>query len=164
MELKPPAGGDAEEPGNVSVSGLEGSKTWVLWILIFRGQPRDIQSTRVTDLCLEAVGHPSFNCTFHLDGQPGEYVVRENWNLPEPRLRDNFHQKFHVATLQDSLISDATIQQAILSVPLRQNESDFNCQTWVGDVIDKLQSDGLVSSGEAAVDAMVKNIYQAPWE
>lgn len=143
----------------------ESAQTRELWILIFKGHPRDIQSARVTDLYLEVNDDNSnnssnSNCTFRLEGQPGGYWVSEERNQPEPRFRSHFYQKLHVATLQ----SDSTLRNAVNDVPLRHNESDFNCQTWVGDVIEKLQTDGLISSGDAVVDAMVKSIYQAPWE
>ncbi|ORY62995.1 uncharacterized protein BCR38DRAFT_485769 [Pseudomassariella vexata] len=149
--------------GDASQSGEE-HHTQDLHILIFKGQPRDIQSTRVTNLQIKANDANQTRMTFQLDGSPGNYWVDEQRDQPSAMSRPNLVRKLHIATVQTTTPLDMNIRDVIMSVPMRNDEPDWNCQNWVGDVIDGLRDAGLITSDEAhaSVDAMVNIIFRAP--
>ncbi|KAI1270778.1 hypothetical protein F5Y18DRAFT_21661 [Xylariaceae sp. FL1019] len=144
-----------------------GGQAQTLWILIFKGHPRDIQSTRVTELYLAFNESESINVTFSLRGQYPSFRVREVWNGPMPRHRRNFHRRLAVSTIMSTEKElNMCVRDAISDTPANNSEPDLTSQSWVGDMITVLQEADLVTveEGDNALNGMVNYISQAPWQ
>ncbi|KAF3058227.1 hypothetical protein GL218_05883 [Daldinia childiae] len=137
-----------------------------LWILIFRGYPRDIQSTRVTELCIVFDDNENKNLTVRIQGSYPHYSVNEVWNQAHPRTRPHFYRRLAVATVETNSEADTRLRDAILGTHLNNTELDWNCQSWVGDVLTTLQDAKLITDeeGDNALNGMVNYIARAPWE
>ncbi|KAI1502619.1 hypothetical protein F5X99DRAFT_154378 [Biscogniauxia marginata] len=162
--------GDGEDQPIRSLVGQaatdETNYSQTLWILIFAGHPRDIQSTRVTELCIVFNENESTNLTIQLQGQHPSFKVKEIWNKPPPRSRPRFLRRFAVSTLPTSSEFDTKLRDAILRTSVDKVESDWTCQSWVGDVLTELQNADLITvdEGDSALNGMVNCISQAPWK
>ncbi|KAI8624855.1 hypothetical protein F5Y19DRAFT_284661 [Xylariaceae sp. FL1651] len=149
-------------PGGTSKPG----PVQTLWILIFKGQPRDIQSTRVTELYIAYNEDESTNVTIQIQGEHPNFRVNEVWNQPLPRLRPNFYRRLAVSTLTTTGEEfDTRLRDAIWSTPVNNTELDWSCQSWVGDVVTVLQEMNLITAeeGDNALNGMVNYLSQAPW-
>ncbi|KAI1327207.1 hypothetical protein F5Y16DRAFT_372339 [Xylariaceae sp. FL0255] len=145
-------------------AGLAQAQT--IWILIFTGRPRDIQSARVTELYIAFNEDESANVTISLQGQHPNFVVHETWNQPPPRRRQNFHRRLAISTIVTrGSEPDMSVRDAIWSTPVNNAEPDWSCQSWVGDVVTVLQEADLITAeeGDNALNGMVNYISQAPW-
>ncbi|KAI1481180.1 hypothetical protein K445DRAFT_318523 [Daldinia sp. EC12] len=142
------------------------SHSQTLWILIFRGYPRDIQSARVTELCIVFDDNENRNLTIRIQGNHPHYSVDEVWNQPPPRTRPHFYRRLAVATVETSSEPDTRLRDAILGTHVNNTELDWNCQSWVGDVLTTLQDARLITDeeGDNALNGMVNYIARAPWE
>ncbi|KAI1487882.1 hypothetical protein F5X96DRAFT_680925 [Biscogniauxia mediterranea] len=142
---------------------MEFSQT--LWILIFSGQPRDIQSTRVTELYIVFNENESTNLTIQIQGQHPSFKVKEVWNKPPPRSRPRFLRRLAVSTLPTDSEFDTRLRDAIVRTRVDNVEPDWTCQSWVGDVLTELQNADLITvdEGDSALNGMVNCISQAPW-
>ncbi|KAI0473130.1 hypothetical protein GGR56DRAFT_600796 [Xylariaceae sp. FL0804] len=171
-----------------------------LWILIFTGHPRDIQSARETQLYVAFDADESTNLTFSVRGQYPSFRVREAWNQPPPHARPHFYRRLAVSTLPPlpplaghTTITTTTttttttmgtgmtgttgtgtgigtgldlrLRDAIMATQVSHREPDWNCQSWVGDVLTELEDANLISEEESeyALNGMVNYISQAPW-
>ncbi|KAI1098921.1 hypothetical protein F4804DRAFT_345952 [Jackrogersella minutella] len=154
-----PDGDDQDRPDDVSHSQT-------LWILIFRGYPRDIQSARVTELYIVFDDNESKNLTIRIQGHYPNFVVDEVWNQPHPRTRPNYYRRLAVATVETSSELDMGLRDAILGSHVNNTESDWTCQSWVGDVLTTLQDAKLITveEGDNALNGMVNYIARAPWQ
>lgn len=148
----------AEEPA-------EAAHTQSLYTLIFRGQPQDLFSTRITDLCIVPDGNGT-NGTFRLEGQHGNYQVAETWSLQPPWQRQDFLRQIHVATVSTATSSDMTLRNVIMTTLPQNTDEDGGPFHWINEVFDALIRDGLMTSAEAdaALDATLNIIHQAPWQ
>ncbi|KAI8956952.1 hypothetical protein F5Y11DRAFT_361251 [Daldinia sp. FL1419] len=137
-----------------------------LWILIFRGHPRDIQSARVTELCIVFDDNENKNLTIRIQGNYPNYRVDEVWNQAPARTRPHFYRRLAVATVETGPEPDTRLRDAILGTHVNNTELDWNCQSWVGDVLTTLQDAGLITDeeGDNALNGMVNYIARAPWE
>ncbi|KAI0386730.1 hypothetical protein F5Y04DRAFT_275180 [Hypomontagnella monticulosa] len=137
-----------------------------LWILIFRGHPHDIQSTRVTELYIVFDDNESKNLTIRIQGQHPNFSVDEVWNQAAPRTRPHFFRRLAVATVETSSELDMSLRDAILGTPVNNIEPDWTCQSWVGDVLTTLQDARLITveEGDNALNGMVNYIARAPWQ
>ncbi|KAI0849263.1 hypothetical protein F5Y00DRAFT_261733 [Daldinia vernicosa] len=156
---QPQLDGDQGNPNAVSHSQT-------LWILIFRGYPRDIQSTRVTELCIVFDDNENKNLTVRIKGSYPHYSVDEVWNQAPARTRPHFYRRLAVATVETSSELDTRLRDAILGTHVNNTELDWNCQSWVGDVLTTLQDAKLITDeeGDNALNGMVNYIARAPWE
>ncbi|CAJ2503034.1 Uu.00g104280.m01.CDS01 [Anthostomella pinea] len=136
-----------------------------LWILIFKGYPRDIQSARVTELYIVFNEDESMNLTIQIQGQHPSFSVKELWNQPAPRARPHFHRRLAVSTLPTSSELDMSLRNAILATRVNNIDADWSCQSWVGDVLTVLQDANMITveEGDNALDGMVNYISRAPW-
>ncbi|KAI0134596.1 hypothetical protein BJ170DRAFT_717186 [Xylariales sp. AK1849] len=158
--------GKQPHPDNGADGVEEAEYNQTLSILVFKGHPVDLQNTRRADFCMVANDDKSTNTTFRLEGGGGSYWVRQSPNLGVPHTRDHFLREFHVATVQATSASDRRLRDAVLRAQPKNNEPDWNCLSWVGDVIDELHGAGLILAGEAAhaVDCTIDEILRAPWQ
>ncbi|KAI0813325.1 hypothetical protein GGR55DRAFT_569934 [Xylaria sp. FL0064] len=137
-----------------------------LWILIFKGQPQDLQSTRITELYIAFDEDEGTNVTIQMQGEYPDFRTHEVWNQPFPWMRPNFYRRLAVATFMTTGRElDMRVRDAIWGTPVNNTELDYNCQTWVGDVVTVLQDANLITAeeGDNALNGMVNYISQAPW-
>ncbi|KAH9900219.1 hypothetical protein F4778DRAFT_782329 [Xylariomycetidae sp. FL2044] len=152
-------------PDEKSVQEKGPAHCQTLWILIFTGHPRDLQSTRVTELYIVFDDDERKNINIQLQGQYPSYRVEQIWNQSPPRARPNFFQRLAVSSLSSDSDLDMRLRDGILRTPVNNNESDWGCQSWVGDVVTQLQGENLIldEEGDHALNSMVNYISQAPW-
>ncbi|KAI5923181.1 hypothetical protein F4810DRAFT_226874 [Camillea tinctor] len=150
--------------GRAAANEKEYSQT--LWILIFSGQPRDIQSARITELCIVFNENESTNLTIQIQGQHPSFKVKEVWNKPPPRSRPRFLRRLAVSSLPTNSEFDTRLRDAIVRTRVDNVEPDWTCQSWVGDVLTELQNANLITvdEGDSALNGMVNCISQAPWK
>ncbi|KAI1390043.1 uncharacterized protein F4822DRAFT_428389 [Hypoxylon trugodes] len=142
------------------------SHSQTLWILIFRGYPRDIQSARITELYIVFDDDESRNLTIRIQGHHPNFAVDEVWNQAHPRTRPHFFRRLAVATVETSSELDMRLRDAILGTHVNNTESDWTCQSWVGDALTTLQDARLITveEGDNALNGMVNYIARAPWQ
>ncbi|KAI1336568.1 hypothetical protein F5Y15DRAFT_418874 [Xylariaceae sp. FL0016] len=149
----------------ITIATTEPKFTQTLWILVFTGHPKDIQSTRVTELYIVFNENESHNLTIQVLGQHPSFRVKEIWNQPPPRARPRFYRRLAVSTLGVDSESDSRLRDTIWTTRVNNSESDWGCQSWVGDVLTVLQDANLITDeeGDFALNGMVNYISQAPW-
>ncbi|KAI2605910.1 uncharacterized protein GGS25DRAFT_523584 [Hypoxylon fragiforme] len=158
---------EQQPPSDRHQDGLEGAKhSQTLWILIFRGSPRDIQSARRTELYIAFDDNEKKNLTIRIQGDHPSFSVGEVWNQPHPRSRPHFFRRLAVATVETSSDRDMQLRDAVLGTHVNNIEPDWTCQNWVGDVLTTLQDARLITveEGDNALNGMVNYIAQAPWQ
>lgn len=101
---------------------------------VFKGQPRDLQSTRVTELYIALDGDEGTNVTIRMQGEYPNFRVHAEWNQPLPWTRPNFHRRLAVSTFATGRELDMRVRDAIWNTPVNNTELDYSCQSWVGDV------------------------------
>ncbi|KAI1438477.1 hypothetical protein GGR50DRAFT_433734 [Xylaria sp. CBS 124048] len=141
-------------------------KMQTLWILTFKGQPLDLQSTRLTELYIAFDEDEKTNVTIQMRGEHPNFSVHELWNQPLPWLRPNFYRRLAVSTFTTTGKElDMRVRDAIWATPVNNTELDYSCQSWVGDVVTVLQEANLITAeeGDNALNGMVNYISQAPW-
>ncbi|KAI0471310.1 hypothetical protein F4859DRAFT_515529 [Xylaria cf. heliscus] len=137
-----------------------------LWILIFKGQPKDLQSTRITELYIAFDEDEGTNVTIRIQGEYPNFRAHEEWNQPLPWMRPNFFRRLAVSTFTTmGRELDMRVRDAIWGTPVNNRELDYSCQIWVGDVVTVLQERNLITAeeGDNALNGMVNYISQAPW-
>ncbi|KAI0186781.1 hypothetical protein EV127DRAFT_166312 [Xylaria flabelliformis] len=137
-----------------------------LWILIFKGQPQDLQSTRITELYIAFDEDEGTNVTIRIQGEYPNFRAHEEWNQPLPWMRPNFFRRLAVATFMTTGRElDMRVRDAIWATSVNNRESDYSCQIWVGDAVTVLQEANLITAeeGDNALNGMVNYISQAPW-
>ncbi|KAI1130089.1 hypothetical protein F5Y10DRAFT_236625 [Nemania abortiva] len=164
------ASGLSTEPASRPVSHPTATskpgQTQTLWILIFKGQPRDLQSTRITELYIAFDEDEGTNVTIRMQGEYPNFRVHEEWDQPLPWMRPNFHRRLAVSTFATvGRELDMRVRNAIWETPVNNTELDYGCQSWVGDVVTVLQDANLITveEGDNALNGMVNYISQAPW-
>ncbi|KAI1372920.1 hypothetical protein F4677DRAFT_448952 [Hypoxylon crocopeplum] len=156
----------AQADGDQNNGPEDANHSQTLWILIFRGYPRDIQSGRATELYIVFDDNESKNLTIRIQGQHPNFSVEEVWNQAPPRTRPHFFRRLAVATVETSSELDTRLRDAILSTHVNNTEADWTCQSWVGDVLTALQDARLITveEGDNALNGMVNYIARAPWQ
>ncbi|KAI0201910.1 hypothetical protein F4808DRAFT_459300 [Astrocystis sublimbata] len=137
-----------------------------LWILIFKGHPQDLQSTRITQLYISFDEAEKSNVTIRIQGEYPDFKAHEEWNQPLPWLRPHYFRRLAVSTFTSTGNEiDLRVRNIIMDAPVNNPESDYNCQSWVGDVVTVLQEANLITveEGDNAINSMVNLISQAPW-
>ncbi|KAI0974167.1 hypothetical protein F4678DRAFT_486657 [Xylaria arbuscula] len=137
-----------------------------LWILIFKGQPQDLQSTRITELYIAFDEDERTNVTIQMQGEYPNFRPHEVWNQPLPWMRPNFYRRLVVSTFMTTGKElNMRVRDAICDTPVNNTELDYTCQSWVGDVVTVLQDANLITAeeGDQALNGMVNYISQAPW-
>ncbi|KAI0446228.1 hypothetical protein F4803DRAFT_547470 [Xylaria telfairii] len=140
--------------------------TQTLWILIFKGQPQDIQSARITELYIAFDEDERTNVTIRVQGEYPNFRAQEEWNQPLPWMRPNFFRRLAVSTFTTAGRElEMRVRNAIWGTPVNNRELDYSCQIWVGDVVTVLQEANLITAeeGDNALNGMVNYISQAPW-
>ncbi|TGJ76807.1 hypothetical protein E0Z10_g10832 [Xylaria hypoxylon] len=139
-------------------------KMQTLWILIFKGQPQDLQSTRITELYIAFDEDEAINVTIQMQGEHPNFRHHEEWNQPLPWMRPNFYRRLAVSTFMTTGRElNTRVRDVIWDTPVNNSELDYGCQSWVGDAV--LQDANLITAeeGDNALNGMVNYISQAPW-
>ncbi|KAK7550715.1 hypothetical protein IWX49DRAFT_370373 [Phyllosticta citricarpa] len=167
--------------------------TFSVSVLVFKGDPVDWQRYRHTALCFRPASSspsppptPSPRCQrrdsssgneesapaspppliIHAIGAPYEYEIQaiddyEPRRDPERTLvRDITVGKLRKAVTKEHLIS------VVSKIPVDNNDSEFNCQTWVEKALKQLSDDDWLTAEEYnnGVDGMVEGIIEAEEE
>ncbi|KAI1428584.1 hypothetical protein F5Y12DRAFT_710883 [Xylaria sp. FL1777] len=133
---------------------------------LFKGQPQDLQRTRTTELYIAFDEDEGTNVTIQMQGEHPNFRTHEVWNQPLPWMRPNFYRRLAVSTFMTTGKElNMRVRDAIWDTPVNNTESDYGCQSWVGDVVTVLQDANLITAeeGDNALNGMVNYISQAPW-
>lgn len=127
-------------------------------VVVFKGSPLDYQKYRHTALWFQ-IGDESI--TAHVIGSRGafEFEVKDNYN-PVKSLR--FAKYVDVGWLRATM-TKAQLVALVSQTPPDNRDSEFNCQTWVGQVLSRLKDQGMISQEEAftGLDGMVQATLEA---
>ncbi|KAF2245136.1 hypothetical protein BU26DRAFT_433955, partial [Trematosphaeria pertusa] len=134
-----------------------------LSIIIYVGEPLDYQKYRHTALCLRP-SDGAASIIIHIIGPNMAYQLktRDNYNSTTSR---KFAKEVLVRTLTTP-ITKAQLVALIYQTPVNNLSREFNCQTWVGDVLQNLAKAGYVTRGacDSSINAMVDAIIEAKEE
>ncbi|KAI0436884.1 hypothetical protein F4803DRAFT_540656 [Xylaria telfairii] len=136
-----------------------------LSIIIFVGDPVDAPHYRRTGLLIQQLSpeatviHQKY---LQVIGTAGSFLRDESTDS-DPTSSELLAGRVTVATIPVSGPSDNRLRDAIWSTAVNNDETDWNCQNWVGDALYSCTQAGLVSSDEteAAIDGMADLILQA---
>lgn len=132
-----------------------------LTINIFAGDPIDLQTTRHTGFLLEY--SDGAHLVIHVMGSYAFFQLEEIWNGPKPVHADGLIRGVTVGTWRTSEDDKHDLLAVIRNTPINNAERGWNCQNWIGDALQMLEAEGLLSHGavQAAGDAMVDTILEA---
>ncbi|KAI0913957.1 hypothetical protein F4824DRAFT_202988 [Ustulina deusta] len=156
----------ASRPVSHPAATLKSGQMQTLWILIFKGQPQDLQSTRITELYIAFDEDERRNVTIQMQGEHPNFRAHEVWNQPLPWMRPNYYRRLAVSTFMTTGRElNMRVRDAIWGTPVSNAELDYSCQSWVGDAVTALQDANLITAeeGDNALNGMVNYISQAPW-
>ncbi|KAF7185186.1 hypothetical protein HII31_13461 [Pseudocercospora fuligena] len=129
-------------------------------IIVYQAEPLDYWWTRHTALWLQfSNGSPS--TLVHIVGPTGGFSF-EHREVLEPWQSQSFAKRVDVGVLSRPATAAQTIA-ALRSVPIRNDDREFDCQTWVTAALDMLRGYSLISNEmhAAGVDGMVDALYEA---
>jgi hypothetical protein len=140
----------------------KGNNSQTLSIVVYRGDPVDAQSTRHTSFFIEF--SDGGNLVSHVTGGSGFFQLEEKWNTSPPYESRHFERMIPVVTAQTPTANNLNIRNTIYSTPINNAERAWNCQTWIGDGLRRLQEAELIPATTAtrAADQMVDVLMEAP--
>ncbi len=101
---------------------------------VFKGQPQDLQSTRITELYIAFDEDERRNVTIQMQGEHPNFRAHEVWNQPLPWMRPNYYRRLAVSTFMTTGRElNMRVRDAIWGTPVSNAELDYSCQSWVGD-------------------------------
>lgn len=129
-----------------------------LSIVVFKGDPIDIQSNRHTALFVEMKDGSSL--LVHIVGAVGMFAKEVQENV-EPTKSQKFLRKIHVAKLLGK--TRGQIRSQLSSTPI-QSGRDWNCQNWVGDTLREISDKAWIKGHDrsSAIQKMVDLVMEAP--
>lgn len=132
-----------------------------LSVLIFRGSPVDASKYRHTALFLEFPDKTTW--LLHVTGASGFFRIEAK--LGEDLSKStSFAQIILIGNIQGE--GKTAILSAITSTPVKNSDSSWNCQHWIGDALKELSDRGWITSDtrSQAINAMADVIIEAPDE
>ena len=128
-------------------------------IIIYKGSPIDGSKYRHTALFLESPDTTTL--LLHVTGASG-FFQAEVKPGKDPSQSKKFVEKILVGKIQGQ--GKDAIESAIQSTPVNNSDPSWNCQNWVGDVLEKLSDRGWITNDACskAIDAMAEIIVDAP--
>jgi hypothetical protein len=105
-------------------------------VLVFRGQPRDTQGSRVAKLCITFNGDEDTNMTFELIKRP-QPRLEAVMNKGPPSTKPHFERKIEVAVVSTASERDTGLRDAIQGII---PNPEWDSQNWIDDVLRALQS------------------------
>ena len=100
----------------------------------------------------------------HITGGSGFFELEERWNTTQPSESRHFERLIAVVTVQAPTADILTIRNIIYGTPINNTERAWNCQSWIGDGLRRLQQAGLIPATitTSAADQMVDVLMEAP--
>ena len=134
-----------------------------LYIVVNRGDPIDSYSMRHTSFWVKF--SDGRNLLSHVCGAASFFEFEERWNEAHPQEGKNFERIIFVMTMRTT-VDDMTIRNTLRQTPVNNKERSWNCQTWIGDGLKRLQDAKLLQEANtvSAADQMVDVLLEAPDE
>jgi hypothetical protein len=135
-----------------------------LCIIVYRGDPVDSMSNRHTAFFIEYSDGSNVLC--HIVGGSGFFEIEERWNIDPSNLSRSWERTIPVVTAPTNTANDLTMRNTLYNTPINNAERAWNCQSWVGDGLRRLQEAELIPENIAttAADQMVDVLMEAPDE
>ncbi|KAK9424693.1 hypothetical protein SUNI508_13538 [Seiridium unicorne] len=136
-----------------------------LYILVFRGHPRDTESARTMDFCIIANDNNKSNTTYRLEGDHGSYKLITTTGLGAPRSRPHFVRQLHVATVPVVSHEDTKLHDLVGGIAVNNENPEWTRWTWVDNVLCALSAAGIISleEGTGVLDATIGCVSSAPY-
>ncbi|OBT70446.1 hypothetical protein VE03_00039 [Pseudogymnoascus sp. 23342-1-I1] len=156
----------ADHPSSLAPSASHStldSISQTLYIVVNRGDPIDSYSMRHTAFWVEF--SDGRNLLSHVCGAASFFEFEERWNEAQPQEGKNFERIIFVLTVRTA-VDDMTIRNTLRQTPVNNKERSWNCQTWIGDGLQRLQDAKLLREANtvSAADQMVDVLLEAPDE
>ncbi|OBT85195.1 hypothetical protein VE02_05687 [Pseudogymnoascus sp. 03VT05] len=105
------------------------------------------------------------NLLSHVCGAASFFEFEERWNEAHPQEGKFFERIIFVMTMRTA-VDDMTIRNTLRQTPVNNKERSWNCQTWIGDGLKRLQDAKLLREANtvSAADQMVDVLLEAPDE
>ncbi|OBT80608.1 hypothetical protein VF21_00325 [Pseudogymnoascus sp. 05NY08] len=134
-----------------------------LYIVVNRGDPIDSYSMRHTSFWVKF--SDGRNLLSHVCGAASFFEFEERWNEAHPQEGKFFERIIFVMTMRTA-VDDMTIRNTLRQTPVNNKERSWNCQTWIGDGLKRLQDAKLLREANtvSAADQMVDVLLEAPDE
>lgn len=132
-----------------------------VYILVWVGAPLDYTKYRHTALFFEFPD--GSKCVLHIEEAPGifEFEPLEDY---DPDQSQRLAKKLFVVEIPDS-VQESSIREVVSETPVKneRENSDWNCQNWVGDALTRMVQNGFLSFSqrESAVNQMVDVLLEA---
>jgi hypothetical protein len=134
-----------------------------LSIVVFVGEPLDYQKYRHTALCLRP-NNGGTSMIIHIIGPNMSYVLQTRDNY-DPSTSRNFAKEVSAGTLRTPM-AKTQLASLIYQTPIDNSSREFNCQTWVGDALQRLATAGYITQKDCdgGIDRMVEATMEAKEE
>lgn len=131
-----------------------------LYIVVFRGDPVDLQKTRHTALFISE-GSEEKGDLLHVTGAAGVFMF-DRKKQSNPAASRNFLKKIPVTPITKSPTKEQMIVK-ITGTRVNNSTHSWNCQNWVGEALQRVAQEGWISSQtkSSAIDAMADIIVEA---
>lgn len=132
-----------------------------LYIIVNRGDPIDSYSLRHTAFWVEFSDGRNF--VSQVCGAASFFEFEERWNEAQPEENGQFERIIPVITVR-TMADDMSIRDTLRGTPVNNDERSWNCQTWIGDGLKRLQDAKLLRETHIinAADQMVDVLLEAP--
>lgn len=131
-----------------------------LYIIVYKGDPVDLQKTRHTALFISEDNQETGDL-LHLAGAAGlsTFERRQHENPTQSRT---FLKKIPVGPITNSPTKQQLITR-ITATPINNSTHSWNCQTWVGDALERIVGGLWISSQTKsnAIGSMAEVIVEA---
>lgn len=141
------------------------SRTDTLYVLIFRGHPRDSIRERKAELFIVGADVTKTNLTYRLEGQRGAYCLNVATDPVPPYSRPYYLRNYHVATVPARAATDVTLHDLVVGTPIHNDDPEWSRFSWIQDVLNRLSTAGIISTeeGDEVLDQTVNVIFDAPY-
>ncbi|KZF26913.1 hypothetical protein L228DRAFT_243458 [Xylona heveae TC161] len=129
-------------------------------IAVYVGTPLDYQKYRHTALCFRPSNREA-PMIIHIVGPNMDYQL-ETRNNYEPTSSRSFAKEVPVGWIRTPM-TKAQLAPLIYQTPINNTSREFNCQTWVGDVLRRLVQAGYLTREdcENGIDGMIDATLEA---
>ena len=131
-----------------------------LYIVVFKGDPVDLQKTRHTALFV-SVDNQEKGDLLHVAGAAGVFAFERRKQV-NPATSRTFLKKIPVTPITNNPTKEQLIAK-ITATRVDNGTHSWNCQTWVGDALQRVvQEKWITAQGKSnAIDAMADVIVEA---
>ncbi|RMZ84897.1 hypothetical protein DV738_g391, partial [Chaetothyriales sp. CBS 135597] len=129
-----------------------------LSIIVYRGDPVDLQKTRHTALFVTFAD--GVTALIHAVGVAGDFGVDQRLN-EDPTNSQRFVKEIPIAEITGK--SNFEIQSTITATPVDNSTHDWDCQKWVGDALTRLNNLGWITKQQRSdgISKMVDVTFEA---